>query len=297
MNFYRRFFIFFLGIVFFYCQGSDENNQEAQSTVKAFSEETSKDGKSPTIDLFRITQKTYPFNSDWEKIVKEEFGDSFRVADWEDVQSYYNSGNDFDELLKAVELKKRGDNASIKVSGGQYLAGVRSYFIERHDHNVPSDWAAHGNIDSFKITLGSYDQDRRILAIKAPSLSWDDKGRRWKEFGVTEREYSSESDWEKIVEDVFGSSYRVADWNDLKLYNTKNKNILEIFDGLGLSEYQDSAFLTNGGARNFIPGRAYFVERHNHDLPDGWLAHDEINDNEVTLGSFFVNRKIMVIKK
>jgi hypothetical protein len=40
--------------------------------------------------------------------------------------------------------------------------------------------------------------------------------------------------------------------------------------------------------------RHYYVSRHNHDCPDWWLAHDNIDDHFLDLGSWCADHPILV---
>ncbi len=123
-----------------------------------------------------------------------------------------------------------------------------------------------------------------------------ENGIAYGDFGVTETVYADSSDWDQIVDDIFGSSYRVADWNDLIAFHNSGGDLLDLYDGLGMTEYQNAAFVTLAGVPNFSPTRYYYAERHEHNLPIGFLAHENIDNYLISLGSWHGNWKIFAVK-
>ena len=119
----------------------------------------------------------------------------------------------------------------------------------------------------------------------------------YEDFGITSDRYSEKSDWAQIVLDNFGDQYRVADWNDLKEYYNNGGDLLVLFDELGLTDYGNSASVTRNGVRNYSTDRYYFASRHEGNKPGNYLAHDNINNYQISLGSWWGERPIMVIKK
>ncbi|PXX97038.1 hypothetical protein DF185_18615 [Marinifilum breve] len=46
------------------------------------------------------------------------------------------------------------------------------------------------------------------------------------EFVVTSDTHDGSENWNQVIKNEFGDSYRIADWNDLKSYHDKGGNIL-----------------------------------------------------------------------
>ncbi|PID27667.1 MAG: hypothetical protein CR982_05185 [Candidatus Cloacimonadota bacterium] len=115
-------------------------------------------------------------------------------------------------------------------------------------------------------------------------------------FGITTNKYEDQSDWDQIIQDLFGSEYRVADWNDLIAYYNNGGDLLDLFDGLGLTEYRNSAYVKRNGDASYSNTRYYFAERHEHNLPNNFAAHDNIDNYLISLGSWNGSNKIMAIK-
>ena len=125
----------------------------------------------------------------------------------------------------------------------------------------------------------------------------NDGGSYYGDFAVTELKYEDDSDWDQKILEIFGSGYRVADWNDLKAYYNNGGNLLALYDGLGLTKYGASAYVTRDGDPSYSSTRYYFASRHEGTLPSHYLAHDNIAGYTLSLGSWDGSNQIMAIKK
>ena len=115
---------------------------------------------------FALTKNVYPVDSNWDQIVEDVIGSEYRVADWNDLVEYHESGNDLLIMLDELGVTTRGTIGSVTRNGSKHHTGSRYYFAARHEHQLPSGWAAFENIDNFLVSLGSWYGERRILAIR-----------------------------------------------------------------------------------------------------------------------------------
>ena len=99
------------------------------------------------------------------------------------------------------------------------------------------------------------------------------------------------------MDDLLGSEYRVADWNDLVNFFNRGGDLLELFDGLGLKHCGNSAFLKWHGDRKYSDTRYYYASRHEHNKPSNYLAHDNIDSYLISLGSWYGKKQILAIKR
>jgi hypothetical protein len=152
----------------------------------------------------------------------------------------------------------------------------------------PSTISSNGGTATFTMPAAAVD----VTAV----FSNTDTGKSYGDFGVTLETYEDISDWDQIVSDVFGSSYRVADWDDLVAYHNAGGDLLDLFDGLGLTEVGNSAFVERSGDPNYSTDRYYYASRHEHNKPGHYLAHDNIDNYLISLGSWYGSRNIMVVK-
>ena len=119
----------------------------------------------------------------------------------------------------------------------------------------------------------------------------------YKNFGVTTLSYKDNSNWDTKIQQLFGSEYRVADWNDLINYYNNGGDLLELYNGLGLTTYGDSAYVKRSGGSSYSETRHYYASRHNHHKPSYYLAHENIDNHLISLGSWYGSNNIMAIKK
>jgi len=123
-------------------------------------------GEGTTFENFAITNDVLPYNSDWNQVINEIFGSTYRVCDWNDLEEYYNNGGDLLALFDGLGLTEYRSGASVTRNGNPSYSSTRSYFASRHEHNKPSNYLAHDNIDNYLISLGSWYGNRKIIAIK-----------------------------------------------------------------------------------------------------------------------------------
>lgn len=101
-------------------------------------------------------------------------------------------------------------------------------------------------------------------------------------FAITSQKYSETTDLTQAAKNNLGSSYDIADWNDLKNINDIQSWII----CMGISH--DQTFLVTRNGNDFYSGnRHYYVHYSTDGLPySGFLAHDKIN-NVLFLGSWY----------
>ena len=116
---------------------------------------------------FHVVAHNLSETEDLKAECKAYLGEGVRLADWNDILLYYREGGsmaDFiTELKIPLEYGNPGDmeaipNTSyrISVNGELRWQGDRHYFFARHDHVKRADFLAHGNIDNYLLSLGSW---------------------------------------------------------------------------------------------------------------------------------------------
>ena len=140
---------------------------------------------------------------------------------------------------------------------------------------------------------GKVYHDNLVVRNEEPET---DNGIYYGDFAVTELYYADVSDWDQIVQDIFGDEYRVADWLDLESLYEAGGDLLDLYDGLGLTEYGESAYVKRNGDPSYSDTRYYFASRHEHDLPGNYLAHDNIDNYLISLGSWYGSNEIMAVR-
>lgn len=112
------------------------------------------------------------------------------------------------------------------------------------------------------------------------------------DYTLTTQAYAWDADMDAAVAGEFGPLAQVADWVDLETYFTGV--IAEFCDAVGLETYRSHAWVYRNGQAFYSSNRHYFVERHNGNVPGGWLVHDYIDSHTLSLGSWYNSRQILV---
>ena len=100
---------------------------------------------------------------DHDKECKARLGSDFRLADWNDLTGYYQSGGSLDALIdglnwkdeKTVDLGVRHPRVTLD-GEPRWDDGRRHFFVSRHDHDPPGYFLAHDDIDDYRLSLGSW---------------------------------------------------------------------------------------------------------------------------------------------
>jgi hypothetical protein len=104
-------------------------------------------------------------------------------------------------------------------------------------------------------------------------------------FKLTTEKYQETDNIEFACGLEYGSDWRIADWTDISAYVQEGNSIETFVSTLALVE-RSSYLVTKDGERWYSGERHYFMEPHNHNLPDGWLSHADIDDHYIDLGSW-----------
>jgi hypothetical protein len=125
-------------------------------------------GKPKFYGNFAITGGTYSENDDLHQAVTSELGAQYRVADWNDIVSFYNNGGSasaFEVALSQTGLLTLNDNQWYSASRHYY------YHISQRAGQTPYDsFLSHANVGNHAFDLGSwYGLDMPILAVKEQS--------------------------------------------------------------------------------------------------------------------------------
>jgi hypothetical protein len=113
-------------------------------------------------------------------------------------------------------------------------------------------------------------------------------------YQLTEQTYLETEDLASKARAEFGSDYEICDWNDLLEDIAEIENIC---NELGIED-REVAFVTHDGNRWYNEQRHYYIERHNHNKPIGFLSHADIDNHFIDLGSWYnIRMPILCIRK
>ena len=121
-------------------------------------------GKSLHANDFKITSVKYNEKEDLDQMIIKEFGDDYRLADWNDILTFSENIDEWADSLGLVE----GEENSLLISNDGYRIWLgRQYYISRFNHNKSREFLAHDTIDDDLVCLGSwFGLNRNILAVK-----------------------------------------------------------------------------------------------------------------------------------
>lgn len=101
------------------------------------------------------------------------------------------------------------------------------------------------------------------------------------------------ADWDAAVQNEFGSNFVVADWNDLKTINSDSTWDFQRFKTNQFPSVGADRHVYRNGNQYYQSDRAYFASRHDGDTPDHYMVHANINNNEIDLGSWDSNHRVL----
>ncbi len=102
------------------------------------------------------------------------------------------------------------------------------------------------------------------------------------QFTLTSTSFNEQADPNQQCIDEFGPEYALADWTDLEQIT----NIEQWADSIGIG-FMDQVWVQNNGEFFWSGNRHYLMQRHDNSLPGSFLAHDNINNYFLSLGSFY----------
>jgi hypothetical protein len=111
---------------------------------------------------FKITSGKYNEREDLDQMIKIEFGDQYRLADWNEILTFSKNIEQWSDSLEFLE----GQDLFISNDGYRIWLG-RQYYFARFNHNKPRNFLAHDTIDDDFICLGSWlGVNKHVLAVR-----------------------------------------------------------------------------------------------------------------------------------
>lgn len=113
---------------------------------------------------FKITSGKYSEREDLDQMIMKEFGDDYRLADWNDILSL---GSNMEEWADSIGLTEGEENSLLISNDGYRIWLSRQYYISRFNHKKPRGYIAHGSINNDLVCLGSWlGLNMHLLAVK-----------------------------------------------------------------------------------------------------------------------------------
>ena len=121
-------------------------------------------GRSLHASNFKITSGKYNEREDLDQIIRTEFGDEYRLADWNDILVF---STNIEELADSIGLTEGEENSLLISNDGYRIWLSRQYYISRFNHTKPKGFLAHNSIENDLICLGSwFGLNNHVLAVR-----------------------------------------------------------------------------------------------------------------------------------
>ncbi|MCG6912697.1 M23 family metallopeptidase [bacterium BMS3Abin03] len=113
---------------------------------------------------FKISSGKYNEKEDLDQMIKKEFGDNYRLADWIDILTFSSNIEEWADSLGLAE----GEENSLLISNDGYRIWLgRQYYISRFNYKKPKKFLAHDSINDDFVCLGSwFALNNHVLAVK-----------------------------------------------------------------------------------------------------------------------------------
>jgi len=113
---------------------------------------------------FRITSGKYIEKEDLDQMIRNEFGDQYRLADWTEISAF---STNIREWADSVGLSEGEENSLLISNDGYRIWLGRQYYISRFNHKKPKSFLAHDSMDDDLVCLGSwFGLNKHALAIR-----------------------------------------------------------------------------------------------------------------------------------
>jgi len=122
-------------------------------------------GRSLHASDFKITSGRFNEKEDLDQMIRKEFGNNYRLADWNDIKAFCKN---IEAWTDSIGLSEGGGENALMISNDGYRIWLgRQYFISRFNHNKPEHFLAHDAIEDDFVCLGSWlGLNMHVLAVK-----------------------------------------------------------------------------------------------------------------------------------
>ena len=134
----------------------------ATSTYDDTSTQTNLTAKA-SFQNFAVIDVDFDEYGDSDRECKAQLGAEYRLADWNDLTAYYQSGGSMDALIEGLNWKdEKTDHVGVRHprvtrdGAPRWDDGRRHFFVSRHDHEPPGYFLVHDDIDDYRLSLGSW---------------------------------------------------------------------------------------------------------------------------------------------
>ncbi len=142
--------------------GETDSMREWHSYIKK--QEDIVTGRTLHASDFKITSEKYNEKEDLDQMIRKEFGDKYRLADWNEILKLSTNIEEWADSIGLLE----GEENSLLISNDGYKIWLgRQYYISRFNHNKQKNYLAHDSIEDDLVCLGSwFGLKKHVLAVR-----------------------------------------------------------------------------------------------------------------------------------
>jgi len=121
-------------------------------------------GRTFHVNDFKVTSGKYNEKEDLDSMIRIEFGDHYRLADWNEIKTF---STNIEEWVDSLGLAEGEENSLLISNDGYKIWLGRQYYISRFNHNKPSNFLSHDAIADDLVCLGSwFGLNKHVLAVR-----------------------------------------------------------------------------------------------------------------------------------
>ena len=226
-----------------------------------------------SFNQFHVIAHNLDETEDLKAECKTQLGEGVRLADWNDIVAFVKAGGSLDDFIKVLKIPLEYvnpedmdpiPNTSYRVSmnGELRWRGDRHYFFARHDHSLRGDFLPHGDLEDYRLTLGSWigkggfalcygdpnsnepPPEPEIIAPRVERNQSENKPQKdttepvltpvvsYQNFHVITHNLSENGDLKTACKEKLGLGVRLADWNDIVAYVEAGGSLDDFIDAL-----------------------------------------------------------------
>ena len=229
--------------------------------------------------------ETYYVSADSSYLIYGTKGDNKIVIEsGADVKTAHFPGNntvEFETDADQFSVLRSGATVILSATDGTRLKIPASGSVQtiKFKDNISLDLLVNSN----QVLLGTQVVTTTFALI---DVGIDDEPGEYDGFAISESKISYGSDYDQVCKNEFGSEWRIADWSELEEYYSNGADLDKLVEGVGFDD-KINAWVTRYGNQSYSSSRDYFASYHNHNKSSSYLAHDNIDNYFLSLGSWY----------
>lgn len=122
-------------------------------------------GASLGFENFALSATESAYGADHNLVCTSEFGAAWSIADWTQLENYFDEEKDLNELVANLGFSERPEAWILRASDPS-LDLLKDYFVAYHNRTKPDSFASYDDIDENFFDLGAALTDKYVLCSK-----------------------------------------------------------------------------------------------------------------------------------